>query len=292
MASLTARSRTSWLGDPAPQPACAPTTTTASRQRRRIPKTLLRSPGGRITAIHAHPSGADCVDPGETAKAPPYPARQAIAPLARSGVKSLRALVRVGGPHLGGATGEARSRTRDRPRALAAGRLLGLRLGLIGHLGLLVLGAEDLLLGRAVEQLRELLGVDRLALEQDARDVVEGGAPLDQDVLGGLVGLLDDAADLVVDLARDLVRVVGLGGELAAQERLRAVVAEDPRAEALGHAEAHDHLLRGLGDLLEVIGGAGGDLAEDDLLGRAAAQGHRHGVGQLRARGEELVLGG
>ena len=105
------------------------------------------------------------------------------------------------------------------------------------------------------------------------------------------MGVLDDAADLVVDLARDLVGVVGLGGELAAEERLAAVVAEDARAEALGHPEAHHHLLRGLGHLLEVVGGAGGDLAEDDLLGGAAAQGHRHRVGQLGAGGEELVLG-
>ena len=32
------------------------------------------------------------------------------------------------------------------------------------------------------------------------------------------MGRLDDAADLVVDLARDLVGVVGLGRELAAEE--------------------------------------------------------------------------
>ena len=69
------------------------------------------------------------------------------------------------------------------------------------------------------------------------------------------------------------------------------VVAEHARAELLGHAEAHDHLLGGGGDLLEVVRRAGGDLAEDDLLGGAAAERHRHRVRQLRARGEELVLG-
>jgi hypothetical protein len=36
-----------------------------------------------------------------------------------------------------------------------------------------------------------------------------------------------------------------------------------------------------VGDLLEVVGGAGGDLAEDDLLGGAAAERHREGVEQL-----------
>ena len=114
--------------------------------------------------------------------------------------------------------------------------------------------------------------------------VVELLAVLDQDVLGLLVRGLDDAADLVVDLARDLVGVVGLGRELAAQERLPVVVAEHARAELLAHAEAHDHLLGRRGDLLEVVGRAGGDLAEDDLLGGAAAERHRHRVGQLRAR--------
>jgi len=46
------------------------------------------------------------------------------------------------------------------------------------------------------------------------------------------VRALDDAADLVVDLARDLVRVVRLGRELAAQERLAVVVAEHAWARA------------------------------------------------------------
>ena len=61
--------------------------------------------------------------------------------------------------------------------------------------------------------------------------VVERLAMLAEDVLRALVRGLDDAADLVVDLARDLVGVVGLGGELAAQERLAVVVAEHARAE-------------------------------------------------------------
>jgi hypothetical protein len=46
----------------------------------------------------------------------------------------------------------------------------------------------------------------------------------------------------------------------------------------------------GGGDLLEVVRRAGGDLAEDDLLCGAPAEGHRHGVHQLGPGGEELVL--
>ena len=73
--------------------------------------------------------------------------------------------------------------------------------------------------------------LDRLALDEDLGDRLELLAVLGEDVLRPLVRGLDDAADLVVDLARDLVGVVGLGGELAAEERLAVVVAEHARAE-------------------------------------------------------------
>ena len=126
---------------------------------------------------------------------------------------------------------------------------------------------------------------------QDLRDRVEALAVLVEDRARAVVGALDDAAHLVVDLARDLVGVVGLGRELAAEERLAVVVAVDARAELVAHAEAHHHLLGGRGHLLEVVGGAGRDLAEDDLLGGAAAERHRHRVEQLLAGRQEAVLG-
>ena len=143
---------------------------------------------------------------------------------------------------------------------------------------------EDLVLGLAVDERLELGLLDRLAADEDLRDGVQGLAVLAEDVLRALVRGLDDAADLVVDLARDLVRVVGLGAEFAPEERLRVVVAEDARPEALAHAVAHDHRLRGRRDLLDVVRRAGRDLAEDDLLGGAAAERHRHRVRELRAR--------
>ena len=101
---------------------------------------------------------------------------------------------------------------------------------------------------------------------------------------------LHDPPDLVVDLAGDLVGVVGLSRELPPQERQPMVVAEHPGTQLLGHPEAHHHLLGRGGDLLEVVRRARRHLAEADLLGGATAQRHRHGVQQLGAGGQELVL--
>src|SRR5438105_15079848 len=162
---------------------------------------------------------------------------------------------------------------------------LRLRLGLRG----LRLLDEHVLLGLAREQPLELLLVDRLALDEDRGDSVQVVHVLLEHLPRRVVPVLDHAPDLVVDLARDLLRVVGLVAHLAAEERHVAVVAEHARAELLAHAVAHDHLLRGRRDLLEVVGRAGRDLVEDELLRRAAAERHREVVHQ-RAAGRQVAV--
>src|SRR5436309_11384187 len=188
-ASITARSRSVWDAPPL-HAAAVKTGNRASRARIAVRCTRgngNRRPNGDLFAHSANKS------PGET------PLR-----------------VRA-------AAGEAGARLRTGARALAGCFLLALGLGLLRN-ALLLLGlAEDLVLGRSLEELHELLGFDGLALQQDPGDPVHHLAPLDEDVLGGLVGLLDDSPDLVVDLAGDLVRVVRLRGELAAEERLGTV---------------------------------------------------------------------
>src|SRR4051812_12002102 len=200
-----------------------------------------------------------------------------------SGLRRFRLLWPLEASQFGG---EAGARQGARAVALALGVLAGDGRGGRGRR----LGAEDVLLRSALEERLELVLLDRLALDEDLGDGLEPVAVLLEDPAGAAVGVLDDAADLVVDLAGDLVGVVGLGGELAAEEGLRVVVAEDARAELLAHPEAHDHLLGRGGDLLEVVRRARGDLVEDDLLRGAATEGHGHRVGELGARGEELVL--
>ena len=83
-------------------------------------------------------------------------------------------LVAVVGAHLGGAAGEAGPRRRrDRPRG-TLGLLAESSAGSSAAVGSVVVfgGAEDLLGARAVEQGDELLGVDRLALEQDLASAI------------------------------------------------------------------------------------------------------------------------
>src|SRR4051794_6121109 len=187
------------------------------------------------------------------------------------------------GKLVGAATREAGARQRPRALSLRLARRRRLVRSRLRHDGLV--GPEDVRFGLAVQELDELVALDRLAAQQDVRRVVELLAVALEEVARGLVRLLDDAADLAVDLTGDVGGVVGLRAELAAQEWLAVVVAEHARAELLAHAEAHHHLLRGGRDLLEVVRGAGGDLAEDDLLRGTAAERHRHRVRELRARG-------
>src|SRR5690606_32549229 len=108
--------------------------------------------------------------------------------------------------HLGGATaGQTgaglRAGTGTFAMGLLGGRVLGFGLRLSrGRLGgEAILLAEHFLFGGAFEQGDELLGVDRLPRKQDVGDAVELIAIVLKDVLGRLVGALDDAADLVVD---------------------------------------------------------------------------------------------
>ena len=104
-------------------------------------------------------------------------------------------------------------------------------------------GNPDFVFGNTVEQLEELAAVDRFTVEQNLREAMERIHVLHQHDACALVRLLNNAADLVVDLAGDLLRVVGLGTERTAEERVALIVAEGTRAELLAHAVLHHHRL-------------------------------------------------
>ena len=82
-----------------------------------------------------------------------------------------------------------------------------------------------------------------------------------------------------------------MGARASSAEEQGALVLVGDVAELLVHAVAHDHAARDVGRLGEIVGGAGREVAEDELLGRPAAEQHRHLVLQLFARHQEAVLG-
>ena len=97
---------------------------------------------------------------------------------------------------------------------------------------------------------------------------------LAKQTLGGLVGLGYDGVDLVVDHRGNRLGVIGVGGEVTAEEYLVLVGAEAAGTQLLGHTEQGDHALGGGGGVLDVGVSAAGDVPEDDLLGGTATQCH------------------
>src|SRR3990170_7640593 len=95
-------------------------------------------------------------------------------------------------------------------------------------LGLIRLGRRELADGR-LEQARQVIALDRLHFFDAGDHLFELVAVLGEDLLGGVVGLVDDAADLLVDLLGDLLAVVALLGDLAAEKDHLLLAAEAAR---------------------------------------------------------------
>ena len=154
------------------------------------------------------------------------------------------------------------------------------------------LGGGGRLMVAAGEQHVDVGEVEGLVLEQGLGDLVEPLAALEQDLLGPLVLLVHDAPHLGVDLAGGLLGVGLRGRHVAPQEDLPLLLAEGERPHALAHAPLADHGAGHVGGLLDVVAGAGGLLAEGDLLGDPAA--HEDGdlvEGELLVDVEPVLLG-
>ena len=118
-------------------------------------------------------------------------------------------------------------------------------------------------LGHVGEDLHDLGRVERLLLDEGVGQAVERLAVHDEDVAGLVVGLVDEQADLGVDLGRHVVGVVGLVADVAAEEHLAVVLAELLGADLVGHAVLGDHRAGDCGGFLDVVLGAGGGIPED-----------------------------
>src|SRR5438034_8270302 len=128
---------------------------------------------------------------------------------------------------------------------------------------------------------RDLLGVQRLALEQGARERVQLLDVFLEDLPRARRAFEHDALDLAVDGEGGLLAGILRARDLATEEDVLLVLAEGERAQLLGHAPLAHHLARHLGRLLEVVAGAGGLLVEHDLLRGAPAQENRDAVDQV-----------
>src|SRR6266542_6451030 len=82
----------------------------------------------------------------------------------------------------------------------------------------------------AGEECLELLALDRLLLDEERRQPVEDGALRGERLARTLVGVVDDLADLGIDLCSDLIGVVALLADLAAQEDHLLLAAKGERA--------------------------------------------------------------
>ena len=140
------------------------------------------------------------------------------------------------------------------------------------------------LAGRAREARRaghdalDVVALEHLVLEQLAGELVELVAVLEDQLRGAAHRLVGQVLLLLV---AQLARAVGDEA---------ALVRDAARGDRGAHRVVVDHRARDLRDAQEVVGGAGGDRAEHDLLRRAAAEQHGHVVDQLLAGLEVAVL--
>ena len=87
-----------------------------------------------------------------------------------------------------------------------------------------------------------------------------------------LVIVGDEFLHFLIDLERRVFAVVLVLRDLAAEEDLLFLLTEGQRPHRIAPAPIADHLARQLGGALEVVAGAGGDVAGGDLFSDAASE--------------------
>src|SRR5581483_1735499 len=140
------------------------------------------------------------------------------------------------------------------------------------------------------DELVDLGAVEDLALEESLGDRVQDVEVGAQERAGAVVAVGHEAADLGVDLRSGALGVALGLVEVAAEEDVLVLRAEGHRPELVAHAPLADHLAGELARALEVVAGAGRHVAEDELLGGAAAEEDREVVLELLAAGGVAVV--
>ena len=151
----------------------------------------------------------------------------------------------------------------------------------------------QIFLGRQVaEQLLELLRLDRLLGDQFVGQSQQPRLVLGQNLSGPSVAVLDERPNLFIDELGYVVGVVALLTDLTTQEDHLVALAEGEGTELVAHAPFGHHPASQVGGLLDVVAGAGRGVAEDQALGRVAAEQARDLVLELGLGLEIAVLGG
>ena len=136
----------------------------------------------------------------------------------------------------------------------------------------------------------DLVGVDRLELEQRGGHRLDLVAIVLEELPRDRVLLVDDLADLAVDLAHRLLRHVDGARDRPAEEDFALVLAVDHRAHQVGHAVARDHVAGDVRRALEVVRRARRHLVHEELFGDPAAEQHGDDVQHVLAVHAVAVL--
>ena len=87
-----------------------------------------------------------------------------------------------------------------------------------------------------------------------------------------VVALVDEATGFLIDLAGDFLGIIPAVAEIPSQKDLLLVGAVDHGAQLVTEAVTADHGAGDLGGPLDIVGGAGGDILQHQLLRRTAGQ--------------------
>src|ERR1700722_3074835 len=141
----------------------------------------------------------------------------------------------------------------------------------------------------AFHQQLYFVSVDHLALQQRLRDALEHFSVVPKERLRLVVTRVDDAAHFLVDLDRGIFRIIAMLVDLASQEDCFVFFPERERTE-LAHAPFAHHVASDFRRALDVVARAGGDVTEENFLGRATAHQYcEHGL-EIFARVRVLVV--
>src|SRR6266513_5379982 len=123
----------------------------------------------------------------------------------------------------------------------------------------------------AVDDVLDLLGVDGFELEQRLGHGFDLVAVVEDELLRQAVLLVDDLADLGVDLLHRHLGHILVRGDRASEEHFPLVLAVDHRAHRVPHAPLRHHAAREGGGALEIVRSPGRHLAHEHFLGDSSA---------------------